>query len=188
MIVGRTASNAIKIKTDGTTRAVNCACCGPKCYPTPFNPSDYILISEETGNNIFNRNISITMGVTGIGFDNQLVSLSSGLFTANYTDTGFDCRYYSGYTRTGVFPDSSDWGFNAYLYRVNGNFYFNYQAEALTYKGLEPIIVSYQLTIAPWVPQLVESTSTTLIGTSIFSSGGNVNPFTQINSISLTIT
>lgn len=28
MIVGRTASNAIKIKTDGTTRAVNCACCG----------------------------------------------------------------------------------------------------------------------------------------------------------------
>ena len=27
MILGRTASNAIKIKTDGTTRAVNCACC-----------------------------------------------------------------------------------------------------------------------------------------------------------------
>ena len=28
MTLGRTASNAIKIKTDGTTRAVNCACCG----------------------------------------------------------------------------------------------------------------------------------------------------------------
>lgn len=28
MVLGRTA-NAIKIKTDGTTRAVNCACCGP---------------------------------------------------------------------------------------------------------------------------------------------------------------
>ena len=27
MTLGRTASNAIKIKTDGTTRAVNCACC-----------------------------------------------------------------------------------------------------------------------------------------------------------------
>lgn len=29
MTLGRTASNAIKIKTDGTTRAVNCACCNP---------------------------------------------------------------------------------------------------------------------------------------------------------------
>ena len=31
MTLGRTASNAIKIKTDGTTRAVNCACCGCGC-------------------------------------------------------------------------------------------------------------------------------------------------------------
>lgn len=33
MVLGRTASNAIKIKTDGTTRAVNCACCVP---PVPL--------------------------------------------------------------------------------------------------------------------------------------------------------
>ena len=128
------------------------------------------------------------MEVTGTGFDNQLVSLSSGLFTANYTDTGFECRYYSGSKRTGVFPNSSDWDFSAYLYRVNGNFYFDYQATALTYKGLEPFIGSYPLTISPVFPQLVESTSTTLLGTTIFSSGANVNPYTQIDSISLTIT
>ena len=35
MILGRTASNAIKIKTDGGLRAVNCACCetGPCNFP-----------------------------------------------------------------------------------------------------------------------------------------------------------
>ena len=31
MILGRTADNAIKIKTDGGLRAVNCACCGGIC-------------------------------------------------------------------------------------------------------------------------------------------------------------
>jgi len=38
MTLGRTASNAIKIKTDGgTTRAVECACCGgcPDCEIPP---------------------------------------------------------------------------------------------------------------------------------------------------------
>ena len=43
MTLGRTASNAIKIKTDGTTRAVNCACCAPPC---PEITEYYIVISE----------------------------------------------------------------------------------------------------------------------------------------------
>ena len=34
MTLGRTSSNAIKIKTDGGLRAVNCACCVP---PSPCN-------------------------------------------------------------------------------------------------------------------------------------------------------
>lgn len=39
MTLGRTADNKIKIKTDGTTRAVNCACCNPcelTCSCSPF--------------------------------------------------------------------------------------------------------------------------------------------------------
>lgn len=36
MTLGRTASNVIKIKTDGTTRAVNCACCGECPCPLPI--------------------------------------------------------------------------------------------------------------------------------------------------------
>lgn len=44
MTLGRTASNAIKIKTDaGTTRAVECGCCGGDCAcgsATPINPQD----------------------------------------------------------------------------------------------------------------------------------------------------
>ena len=40
MTLGRTASNAIKIKTDGTTRAVECACCAPpcECPDSPWSP------------------------------------------------------------------------------------------------------------------------------------------------------
>lgn len=43
MTLGRTSSGAIKIKTDGTTRAVNCACCEGGCTcgsATPINPPD----------------------------------------------------------------------------------------------------------------------------------------------------
>jgi len=59
MILGRTADNAIKIKTDGTTRAVNCACCasGPfipcrDCPPYLHNfefslSGDQVVIDEE---------------------------------------------------------------------------------------------------------------------------------------------
>lgn len=44
MTLGRTTSGAIKIKTDGgTTRAVECACCGGGCPPIE---SDYTVISE----------------------------------------------------------------------------------------------------------------------------------------------
>ena len=44
MTLGRTADNAIKIKVeDGTTRAVNCACCTPPC---PEITDYYITISE----------------------------------------------------------------------------------------------------------------------------------------------
>ena len=51
MTLGRTADNKIKIKVeDGTTRAVNCACCAPPCpseSPSPYG----IVLSEEQYNN-----------------------------------------------------------------------------------------------------------------------------------------
>ena len=42
MIIGRTAENKIKIKTDGGLRAVNCACCGGGCA---FSDGDVVKIS-----------------------------------------------------------------------------------------------------------------------------------------------
>ena len=43
MTLGLTSSGAVKIKTDGGLRAVNCACCESPC---PEITSDYIVISE----------------------------------------------------------------------------------------------------------------------------------------------
>jgi len=45
MTLGRTASNAIKIKTDGTTRAVECACCDP-CASLP-DPSTICILGAK---------------------------------------------------------------------------------------------------------------------------------------------
>ena len=50
MILGLTSSGAVKIKTDGGLRAVNCACCVPPCpseEPSPYG----IVLSEEQYNN-----------------------------------------------------------------------------------------------------------------------------------------
>ena len=48
MTLGRTADNKIKIKVEnGTTRAVNCACCVPPCNPCPDITEYYIVISKE---------------------------------------------------------------------------------------------------------------------------------------------
>ena len=44
MTLGRTASNAIKIKTDGSLRAVECACC---VQPCPEITTDYTIITKE---------------------------------------------------------------------------------------------------------------------------------------------
>jgi hypothetical protein len=44
MTLGRTASNAIKIKTDGGLRAVECACCAPACEDYSFNG---LIITKE---------------------------------------------------------------------------------------------------------------------------------------------
>jgi hypothetical protein len=43
MILGRTPGGAIKTKSDGGLRAVNCACCGPRICP--FNDGDIVTIS-----------------------------------------------------------------------------------------------------------------------------------------------
>ena len=60
MTLGLTSSGAVKIKTDnGTTRAVNCACCGPcTCV---FNDGDIVTISA------LGKSSTVTMGQTSHG-------------------------------------------------------------------------------------------------------------------------
>ncbi len=55
MTLGRTSSGAIKIKTDGTTRAVECACCGISC---PITQEQFNAIRYG-----FTTNISGTQGI-----------------------------------------------------------------------------------------------------------------------------
>lgn len=71
MVLGRTASNAIKIKTDGTTRAVNCACCVPPCPSESSSPYG-IILSEEQYNNFksggdYTMNAVLSENYTGQG-------------------------------------------------------------------------------------------------------------------------
>jgi len=74
MTLGRTASNAIKIKTDGTTRAVNCACCGGcGCYSFSI-PSELRPLFE-------NANISnlSAFGVSAAFFGYLKAEFSGGI-------------------------------------------------------------------------------------------------------------
>ena len=50
MTLGLTSSGAVKIKTDGGLRAVNCACCTPPCPSESSSPYG-IVLSEEQYNN-----------------------------------------------------------------------------------------------------------------------------------------
>ena len=50
MVLGRTPSGAIKIKTDGGLRAVNCACCVPLVCGCMYAPSNLISIIESATN------------------------------------------------------------------------------------------------------------------------------------------
>jgi hypothetical protein len=166
MTLGRTSSNAIKIKTDsGTTRAVECACCGPKCYPIPFDPTGWVIIPTATGNNIFNRDLTVQMSFNGTepGNPGGPFSISSPSFSIYRLQDGDDCIRWSG-SSPGLGMEY--WEVSAALFRVNGIFYFSYTATEWIY---EAIISSANPPY--YVDNFADSSSATILGGSILSIG-----------------
>ena len=81
MILGRTADNKIKIKTDGTTRAVNCACCVPPVVCTEYDELPgigYHQISAGMASTLLSANIyadlSASSPTNSASFQNVLFS------------------------------------------------------------------------------------------------------------------
>jgi len=164
MTLGRTASNAIKIKTDnGVLRAVNCACCGPKCYPVPFDPTGWVIIPTATGNNIFNRDLTVQMSYNGTAFSGPF-SKSSPSFSMTRNQAGDDCIGWLG--TYGGFPSPDYWFASAALFRISGVFYFSYYASEAEY---EPNISSANPPY--YVDNFADSSSATILGNSVFSIG-----------------
>ena len=95
MTLGRTASNAIKIKTDGgTTRAVECACCGggvvcgcasvPSALITIIEAATQITVNGTT--KAWNGEFAEKVG-SGFGEAKWVVSYAGG-FVCVYADNG----------------------------------------------------------------------------------------------------
>jgi len=132
MILGRTPEGLIKTKTDGGLRAVNCACCGPKCIPFSGSIPDFFApISKSVGEALSAMpQMSVNFSASGT-FDGNPVSMSfSGRITNQYwVQNGYGfCEFYfqgsSGdYPRTQnysfiVIKNSNQWYINVYV-----NFY-----------------------------------------------------------------
>jgi len=163
MILGRTPAGLIKTESDGGLRAVNCACCD-KCYPTPFDPTGSVIISKETGDNIFNRDLTAQMSYNGTAFS-MPISKSSPPFSMTRTQTGDDCVSWWG--NYGGFPSPDYWIAFATLFRVRGIFYFYYYAGEAEY---EPNIQSNPLP-PYYVDNFADSSSAKVLGNSVFSLG-----------------
>jgi hypothetical protein len=171
MTLGLTSTGAVKIKTDGGLRAVNCACCKSnesKCYPTPFDPTGWVIISNETGNNIFNRDITVQMSYNGRKFSNNPSSVpfskSSPPFPMTRNQVGDDCVEWQGTYGGGSSPDY--WSAGAFLFRISGIFYFSYHAGEAEY---EPNIWSDNP--PSYINNFADSSSATILGGSISSFG-----------------
>jgi hypothetical protein len=163
MVLGRTPEGAVKIKKDGGLRAVNCACCVPKCYPVPFDPTGWVIIPTETGNDIFNRNLTVQMSYNGTTFSGVPFSKSSPSFAMTRTQNGDDCIAWQG-DYAGLYP--TFWYASAALFRISGIFYFSYLANETEY---EPNISSADPPF--YVDNFADSSSATLLGNSVFSIG-----------------
>lgn len=167
MIIGRTSGNKIKIKTDATAglRAVGCACCGPKCYPVPFDPTGWVIIPTATGDNIFNRDLIVQMSYDGTkAFSGDPLSKSSPSFSMTRNQSGDDCiKWFGSY---GGLPSPDYWYAEAFCFRISGIFYFSYLASEAEY---EPNIWSADLPYS--VDNFADSSSATILGGSILSIG-----------------
>ena len=162
MILGRTPEGLIKTKSDGGLRAVNCACCGPKCYPVPFDPTGWVIIPTATGNNIFNRDLTVQMSYNGT-FNGTPFSKSSPSFSMTRTQNGDDCITWQG-DYMGLYPNF--WYASAALFRISGVFYFWYLANEIEH---EPNISSADPPF--YVDNFADSSSAKVLGNSVFSIG-----------------
>jgi len=161
MVLGRTPAGAIKTKSDGGLRAVECACCGPKCYPVPFDPTGWVIIPTATGNNIFNRDLTVEMSYNGTTSSGPF-SKSSPSFSMTRTQNGDDCVGWWGTYGSGM----NYWTASAALFRISGIFYFSYWASDIEY---EPVISSANP--PSYVDNFADSSSATILGGSISSFG-----------------
>ena len=98
MTLGRTSSGAIKIKTDGGLRAVECSCCGGDCAcgsAQPINPdSDPDFTKKLRGDDPYvspftSVTIDCSIGVTPSWGDPYSFS---GIISGNWVDGG-DCTF-----------------------------------------------------------------------------------------------
>ena len=128
MTLGRTA-NAIKIKTDGGLRAVNCACCGP-CEKSCVNASLKKILNNATSGTVnglentffyFNGpNSWFALWFIALDFGTILYSTlyDDGCFTFEAEGTGF------GYLTTGTIkcppPFGDDYTYEEKTYTLNG--------------------------------------------------------------------
>ena len=139
MTLGLTSSGAVKIKTDGGLRAVNCACCAPPCPSESSSPYG-IVLSEEQYNN-FKSGGNYTMNaVLSETYEDQ-GSCSSNLNGAGVIIPNTSC-WFSAEVRElkcgdgGFFGDAyfqvswrvfKETDTNLYKLRANGSGYCPYQ-------------------------------------------------------------
>lgn len=173
MTLGRTSSNAIKIKTDGgTTRAVECACCGGGgggCAPSG-DIGLYIPISSALANQwINNQYITVSMSVSG-SFSGNPFSLNSGNFVTTQINQN-PCINWQGFH----YADGDGWIVYVELYNVGSNYYISYRGTSFQYEGF---ITNSPLTINPTTPPYCSQ----LIGSTTATAGGNI-----VNSYGCTI-
>ena len=101
MILGRTASNAIKIKTDGGLRAVNCACCGGCGCDTPMGELKDVMRNVTSSSQLTCNGDSPSFFDNGAEYILALFDLIIGdepVSTEIFIRKATDCFYIAGYS------------------------------------------------------------------------------------------
>jgi hypothetical protein len=142
-----------------------------------------VIIPTATGNNIFNRDLTVQMSFNGTepGNPGGPFSKSSPPFSIDRLQYGDDCIRWLG-TRVG-YPSLDYWDVSAALFRINGIFYFSYTATEWVY---EAIISSADPPY--YVDNFADSSSATILGESILSIGfSSVPAFFDLHIENITI-
>lgn len=111
MTLGRTSSGAVKVKTDGTTRAVNCACCGALCGPISFTNEYgyYVPVNSETSYEISKEEFD-DFQLGGIINWSSSINVGFGPFACDFSYSDF----------ISIPPDTCTDGVGTYIFRGEG--------------------------------------------------------------------